>query len=362
MPRFHGLTALLLVVVAGALTAPAAQAAPPIACFTQSPANPTPGQTITFDSSCSRDQDASGRITGRAWDTKNDGTYNDHINTVVITHTYPAPGTYTMKLAVVDNSDVVDTEIKTVTVNAPPSASFSFTPEAPVVGDQVTLTSTAGDADGSIAETAWDLDGDSEFDDATGSSTTTSFATPGPHAVGLRVTDNRGASTTATGTIEVGDRPPDPGPGTPGQPFDTSAPVGAEPPIVAPVEPLRWLDPFPTVRIRGRTTSSGVRFSLFSVRAPAGSSVKLRCVGRGCPKKSISTRVKARKGAATGTRRIKSFERQLQAGIVVKVYVTRRGLVGKYTSFKIRRLALPVRRDRCLMPNSTRPVTCPAAP
>jgi hypothetical protein len=148
--------------------------------------------------------------------------------------------------------------------------------------------------------------------------------------------------------------------------FDISIPLTPEPPSVPDVPaivPPRLLDPFPTVRLRGRTTTNGVRLTLFSVRAPADSQVELRCTGKGCPAKTVKTKIKTRRGAATGTQRIKRFERALRAGLTLRVYVTKEGLIGKYTSIKIRRrLALPVRRDRCLMPGSTRPVGCPRTP
>jgi hypothetical protein len=61
------------------------------------------------------------------------------------------------------------------------------------------------------------------------------------------------------------------------------------------------------------------------------------------------------------TLRFKALERTLPAGTRVQVTVTRRGLVGKYTRFRIRRLQLPVRTDRCVMPGSKRPSACPKA-
>jgi hypothetical protein len=115
------------------------------------------------------------------------------------------------------------------------------------------------------------------------------------------------------------------------------------------------------VRLRGRTTPSGVRLSLFSVRGPVGSTVTLRCSGRGCPTKSTKAKIKNRKGA-TGTVRVRRIERSLRSGVILQVYVQKPGLVGKYTRIRIRRIAVPIRSDRCLMPDSTRPVTCPAAP
>jgi hypothetical protein len=37
-------------------------------------------------------------------------------------------------------------------------------------------------------------------------------------------------------------------------------------------------------------------------------------------------------------------------------------MVGKYTRIRIRKLAVPVRSDRCLLPDSPKPTACPKAP
>ena len=70
--------------------------------------------------------------------------------------------------------------------------------------------SAAFDADGSVASYAWDLDADGQFDDGTTLSVTKSFATTGEHVIGLRVTDNQGAVSTAYRVLEVHaeNRPP----------------------------------------------------------------------------------------------------------------------------------------------------------
>ena len=199
---------LLLALTAGAFAAPAANAASPIACFTQSPANPTPGQTVTFNSSCSRDPDSSGRITNRAWDIDNDGSYDDNVGAITVTRTFATAGTYTIKLGVIDDQNNIDTETQTVTVNNPPTASFTNTPAAPTTGQLVTFNSTSTDSDGSIAAHAWDTDNDGSFDDGTGSSASRTFTTPGSYTVRLRVTDNRGAQTISSRSIAVANRGP----------------------------------------------------------------------------------------------------------------------------------------------------------
>jgi PKD repeat protein len=334
----------------------------PKACFTQSPASsPHSGQTVTFDSSCSSDPD--GRIAGRVWDLDNDGQFDDG-TAVTATHAWPRPGQYTVRLGVADDDGAVAIATKTITVaNRGPTAAFSYTPAEPVAGQTVTLASTSADPDGTIASQSWDLNGDGRFDDGTAASASFTPPAAGTYPVGLRVVDDRGSAATVTKTFTVAARPADtpPPPTTPAQPFDDSQTTSPEPPLTAPVAALRWLDPFPTVRIRGRTTRSGVVLSLFTVRAPNGSQITLRCSGRGCPRKTVRKNVETRGGKPTANVRFKMLERSLRAGIRLQVLVTQPGVVGKYTRFKIRRLKVPVRTDRCVMPDSSRPVKCPGA-
>ena len=358
----------LLAIAASALGGAQAHAGddnrPPRACMTQSPANPQSGQSVTFSSACSTDPD--GRIAGRAWDLDDDGDFDDGTATTAA-RSWPAPGTYRVRLGVIDNDGSVDTETRNVTVaNRGPVAGFSWFPSNPVVGQTVTLTSTSTDADGTLAGESWDLDNDGQFDDATGRSASFVPQTAGSYPVGLRAVDDRGAAATATTTFTVSAAPENaPPPGdpppanAPAQQFDTSQPAGGNPAPV-PIAGVRWLDPFPTVRIRGRTTRAGVSLSLFTVRAPARSAIELRCVGRSCPEKVMRKVVRTNRSAATI--RFKALQRTLRAGTQLQVRVTARGAVGKYTGFKIRRLALPVRTDRCLMPSVRRPVACPRAP
>ena len=43
---------------------------------------------------------------------------------------------------------------------------------------------------------------------------------------------------------------------------------------------------------------------------------------------------------------------------MIKIFVTKAGTIGKYTSIKIRGGKPPKRVDRCLMPGSTKPAQC----
>jgi hypothetical protein len=49
-----------------------------------------------------------------------------------------------------------------------------------------------------------------------------------------------------------------------------------------------------------------------------------------------------------------------RAGAVIEVFITRKGAIGKSTSFKIRRMKAPKRLDRCTAPGKARVRRCPA--
>jgi hypothetical protein len=105
------------------------------------------------------------------------------------------------------------------------------------------------------------------------------------------------------------------------------------------------------VRIRGYFKRGGVRVTLLSVNAPSSAHVAARCVGSGCPVRSVRV--------ASAPARLRAFERFLPAGTVLQVRVTSAGRIGKYASFVIRAHSAPLRNDLCLMPGKPKPAPCP---
>jgi hypothetical protein len=94
---------------------------------------------------------------------------------------------------------------------APPSVdvSFIFTPVSPLVGQVVTFTSTSKPtSNDSIKSLNWDLDGNNQFNDATGTVVTRSFGAPGAYTVGLQAVDKNNRLFTATQTVTVHTSPP----------------------------------------------------------------------------------------------------------------------------------------------------------
>jgi hypothetical protein len=116
---------------------------------------------------------------------------------------------------------------------------------------------------------------------------------------------------------------------------------------------VRTLSPFPRIVIAGLVTRGAVELTEFTVRGPRGTTVRLRCKGRGCPLRSRRLRMRSRR------LRIRALERRWRAGTVLEVTVTRRGFIGKFSRFRFRAGNVPRRQDHCIAPGARKPTRCP---
>ena len=187
------------------------QNSPPIASFTATPNPASVGATVAFNASASKDSD--GTIAKYEWDLDGNGTYEtDTGTTPAISGSYGTVGERTIGLRVTDNEGTTATATKILVVqNAAPTASFTASPDPAPTGTSLTFDASASkDPDGTIAKYEWDLDGNGTYETSTGTtaSATTSYATPGARTVGLRVTDNGGATATTTRTVTAQNRAP----------------------------------------------------------------------------------------------------------------------------------------------------------
>ena len=345
------LTSVAAAIAFAVCAAPAAAA--PEAGFGWSPSAPQTGETVTFTATTTPESASNyWELTGRC-DTANPDSW---VAGRVVTRAYERPGEYRICLAARDSEGDWDFVARTITIaNRAPTAAFGFEPAAPAAGETVRFTSSSSDPDGTLTE-AWDLDNDGEFDDATGPAAERAFDA-GPHTVGLQVTDDRGASATAFTTVEVAPAPASaPPPESPGEaPQGGESPAGGELAGTQGAAPLAWLAPWPTVRIAGVTSRRGARLTIFSIQAPQGSRVLVRCAGRSCPFKKRALVV----GKAQRVR-VKRLQRHFRRGTRISVRVTRAGVVGKFTRFRIRAVKAPVRWEGCVMPGASKAVDCPA--
>jgi hypothetical protein len=346
--------------------------AQPIADFDWAPKPVVAGTTVTL-ASTSTSTDANIPITKIDWDLDGDRKFETRTatGTNAVTVPAPAPGTWTVTVRVEDAAGRGDRATKQISVqappppdppppppplppppppppaNQPPNAAFAGLPGSPLVGEEVTFVSYSEDRDGHITNQAWDLNGDGNFDDATGPLVTHRFSVPGARTVTLRVTDDQGAASTLSLTISVREQPPAGATG--------ASPPPLQQPVVGPAPLPRMLSPFPIVRLVGSVTEVGTEIHLLSVRAPKGAQVLVRCLGRGCPIRH------AKKVVSRGPVTFGALKRLMPAGVVLEVLVHRGDSIGRYTRFKLRRNRRPQRADGCLRPGTTRMAPCPEA-
>ena len=181
---------------------------PTIARFTFSPTNPTINQDVTFNGASS---------------TVNNGTFNWDFGDgqtgtgITTTHRYARAGTFTIVLSVTSDTKATSTSSRTVTVSAnlpANTATFTFSPTAPAINQDVTFTASGGGGIGGgfpgapggggpgavIGTYTWDF-GDGTT--ATGSPTTHRYTRGGTYTVTLRVTTDAGLTATSSRSITV---------------------------------------------------------------------------------------------------------------------------------------------------------------
>jgi PKD repeat protein len=119
-------------------------------------------------------------------------------------------GTSTVGLTVTNAAGFSSVSLP-VLVNGPPQAVLNIlsTPaaiDAPVLLDAGRSTDPNDDA----LVYAWDLDGDGQYDDGAGATQTVSYDTAGKYKVAVQISDGRGGTAVAKGTITVlaNDQPP----------------------------------------------------------------------------------------------------------------------------------------------------------
>ncbi|MEZ5121289.1 MAG: DUF6605 domain-containing protein [Solirubrobacterales bacterium] len=89
--------------------------------------------------------------------------------------------------------------------NQPPTASFTASPNPVLSGHTVTFDASASsDSDGDVVQYAWDLDGNGTYETSGDTPVVThTYSSTGTVTVGLRVTDDGGATATTTGALTV---------------------------------------------------------------------------------------------------------------------------------------------------------------
>ena len=161
---------------------------PPQAVIDASPAQGQAPLTVHFNAASSHDDHA---IRQYHWDF-GDPKSTAPLSTVDATHTYLSPGTYVVKLTVVDEAGEMSSDkIAVVVENPPPVAAFTMDNELPPVGVPVVFDASASyDPNGEVKSYTWDF-GDGST--GNGAKTNHSYSKAVYTVVTLTVTDNEGA-------------------------------------------------------------------------------------------------------------------------------------------------------------------------
>jgi glucose/arabinose dehydrogenase/chitodextrinase len=173
----------------------------PVATFAVSSPRVNPLEPITFNGSASTDSD--GSIVTYSWDF---GDFETDRGPVV-SHSYAAPGTYTVRLTVTDDRGGTHVVQTTVLVNAPPIAAFSMSTDLAYPGVSVRFDASASsDPDDDPLAYSWEFG-----DGATAQGILVGHTYGGDRrtfTVRLTVADDLGAQGARERTVGIGNRPP----------------------------------------------------------------------------------------------------------------------------------------------------------
>ncbi len=184
---------------------------PPLAELQASPLVGSAPLTVDFDAGASADSD--GSIVLYEFDFEDDGIYDNSGAAPGAQFTYPDTGSYTARLRVTDDDGATATDTVSIEIdNYAPVAALSLSADVASRGATVTLDASASsDVDGFIDKIEWDTDGDGTYetlaeDDFIGDPIPTldiSADTPGLFDLGVRITDNTGATDTDARPLTV---------------------------------------------------------------------------------------------------------------------------------------------------------------
>jgi len=181
--------------------------------FSWTPADPTYEDEITFTPAAGI-ADPEGDIANAEFHWNfGDGKTKKTNGSATVKHTYGAGGTFTVALTVTGEDGIASSKSRDVTVEGPPNEppmidEVTADPENPAAGENVEFAATVTDPDqpdGTAFGYEWDF-GDEAT--STVANPTHSYDADGTYTVTVTVTDERGATDTATIDVTVGNDPP----------------------------------------------------------------------------------------------------------------------------------------------------------
>lgn len=179
---------------------------PPVVSLTVDALERETGQAFSFTASAS-DASPTGAIARYEWDFDGDGAIDAETTAGVAQHAYERNGTYVARVhAVDDDGAAAEASVSIRVLNrAPTVGPIIASLAAPLDTEPVGFTARAADPDGSIASWRWSF-GDGAVDDT--SSPTHGFDDDGVYPVHVTVTDDDGATASASLLVTVGNAAP----------------------------------------------------------------------------------------------------------------------------------------------------------
>jgi PKD repeat protein len=172
-----------------------------VPAFTVTPPNPMAFQTATFDASTTTNGGtACNNLCSYAWNF-GDGTTASGL---IVTHDFRTVAVFQVTLTVTDSrgAQVVTTKAVTIGASALPTVDFTFSPTPAYAGQDIFFNAESSKAipPRTIVSYGWNL-GDGRT--ASGYTIARSYSNVGTYTVTLRVTDDAGATATASKTVTV---------------------------------------------------------------------------------------------------------------------------------------------------------------
>lgn len=181
-----------------------AAARPTVTFPAPEPAAPVAGQPATFTATST--VAANHRITRFEW-TWGDGSSNNQTSNASLNHTFSTAGTYVVTVTVTDDLGQTASFTRSVTVGSGVTASFTFSPSNPKIGDTVQFNGSPSTSTGSATITEWTWDfGDGTTETKTVATTTHVFqpvTAVRTFRVRLTVKDSAGRTGTTTQDVAV---------------------------------------------------------------------------------------------------------------------------------------------------------------
>ncbi len=190
---------------------------PPSGNLTTQEGQETPTLEVLFDASGSTDTD--GSIVRYDWDMDNDSVFEIEDGGVTQTEVFTVAGFHIVAVKVYDDDGATDIGAASVTINAPPTpvltADYMSLPQAKGTSAQAQMywvqwdASQSFDTDGTVVQYDWDTDNDGVFDVIDGEPTQSEvFMALGTCTMGVRITDDDGATAEAYTPFEILGMPP----------------------------------------------------------------------------------------------------------------------------------------------------------